>query len=234
MDVLRRANAVRNADPISLESLVEDAERLAKWCVVLLVAALVAEVPLAFDRFIPVVQRGGTVISSALVALTVFGELVFSQAATKAQGELLERSRKELAKAKMLLAGRRVDVPMATKLGEVLRDETPAAVMFTFWEGDHEARTFAGDLGVVFKQHGWEVLFRPCGYAGELAYGVRVPLEQHTPNTEVARSVRAALDRASIWYATDAPIPTREHIESSAHGPWAEVHIGPRWPADFG
>lgn len=91
----RLRNGVINASDGELEVAASACETWAKWCGAAVVLGLIIEVALAakhppFDSFVGI---WGSVIADRLVALGVFGELLFSAMGSKRHGELQRRSK---------------------------------------------------------------------------------------------------------------------------------------------
>jgi hypothetical protein len=92
-------NGVMNATNDELDAIVSSGERLAGWCALLIVAALVTEAILVFVSLSPLGVKIGTFVTDSLIAAGVFGELFFHKRSSHAQGELLRRSNAKLEDA---------------------------------------------------------------------------------------------------------------------------------------
>jgi hypothetical protein len=113
----RLRKGVINASEGDLEAAASSCETFAKWCGAAVVLGLIIEVALAakhppFDSFIGI---WGSVIADSLVALGVFGELLFSAIGSKCHGELQRRSKLMVAESNRLASEAQLEIARLRK-----------------------------------------------------------------------------------------------------------------------
>lgn len=252
----RLPNGIKSASPEDLDRSDGSFERwiIGSGLVVVLGLLIEAGVAVCHPGYDSDIERIGTTISDWMVALGVAGEVLFAILARRVQTELRDRSNTALAKAvreageaneraaeareraaklETLLDWRRVTPRIARLLGEVLVDEPTASVVFSYSYGDAEANRFAHELAVVFRHWGWKTYFQPSMYRGEPEYELRVPLYSNGLKEAVAKSVRAALNRANLPNRTTLPEVVMWDDKEPVSEPSCELHIGPRPPVEL-
>jgi len=158
-------NGVMNATKDELDAIVSSGERLAGWCALLIVAALVAEAILVFVSLSPLGVKIGAFVTNSLIAAGVFGELFFHKRSSHAQGELLRRSELKVAELNALAAQLRLDLEKERRVhaGRVVTPEvienlkTLKGVVpwITLIEGTStESSWFSHDLMMAFIEAG--------------------------------------------------------------------------------
>jgi hypothetical protein len=156
---LRRAKNVKNAPETERDALLEDAERLENWCVLLVFAgialeAVIAAAPLAANLS-PLLAGTGNALADAAVALGVLGELRFGNVAGAVLKIKLADANTELAELHVRLAPRRIsqqaEETMVTALQQFSGTEFRGAVM----PSGNDTRTLWIDIWRVLTKAGW-------------------------------------------------------------------------------
>lgn len=241
----RLPNGVVNANEGSLEKSVELLDKWVLFCGLLLIFGLISEVALAiihppYDSFAGI--WGGT-LSDALVTLGVGGELLFGHKASLRVQELTRRAKKMLGEAneranaaaleterlRAQFSWRRLSKSQIKLFSDALANKAPLSIHITYAGADPEANTFARDIATLFRSSGWKVGFTSASYAGEVAFGLRLPLYAQ-PDLEACALARAALSAASIEYSGSEPPRwfMGNGSGEEAVGPCAHLYVGPK------
>jgi hypothetical protein len=176
---------------------------------------LVLEVWLAFRFRSPdksFLEEWGPIIADTFVAGGVFIELYFGRKASNESAERVSQANERAAKAELeteklraQFSWRRLSAEQIRKFLDALADKARLSIHITYTGDDPEANTFAREIGALFKKSGWNVGFTSASYAGEVAFGVRLPLYA-PPNLDACAIARIALSAASIEYSgAEAP-----------------------------
>ena len=220
-----------------LESAGESCVRWEFWCGLgLVVSGLLGEFVIAcvhppYDSFW---DRWGGVVCDALIALGVVGEIYFSSLSHKYSGELTRRSNRRLADVIEATQWRVPTSAQRNAIAEALKASGPrASVQFTVLTGDTESMYFAKQIGIAFKDAGWQVGYSIESYRQEILSGIMLPTESVSWLDEmrvVNRRVRDAFIAAQVKFADGWP---SEPVQQTGGGeplftPIASVYVGPK------
>lgn len=234
--VLRRAKNIKNASDAERSALLEDAERLESWFAWLVLFAIVLEVVVWISPLCPLLFKVGNALSDAAVAIGILGEMRFGQVVGNilkiVLAEAVERAANaelETEKLRAQFSWRRLSAEQIEKFSAALADKPQLSIHITYVGDDPETNTFAREIGSLFKKSGWKVGFTSASYAGEVAFGLRLPLYA-PPNLDACGIARVALNAASIEY-TGAQPPKwfmGNGSGDSTPSPCAHLYVGPK------
>lgn len=178
-----------------------------------------------------------------VVALCCAGEYWSAHRSDAIQSELDRRTEEKVAaaneradaaaleteKLRAQFSWRRLSAEQIRKFLDALADKARLSIHITYVGDDPEANTFAREIGALFKKSGWRVGFTSASYAGEVAFGLRLPLYAQ-PNLDACGIARIALSAASIEYSgAEAPSWFMGNGSGdSATGPCAHLYVGPK------
>jgi uncharacterized small protein (DUF1192 family) len=166
-------NGVMNATNDELDGIVSSGERLAGWCALLIVAALVTEAILAFVSLSPLGTKIATFTANSLIAVGVFGELFFHKRSSHAQNESQRRSdlkvaelneraseaQAETERIKAAFADRRITSEQSRIVTETLRTrKIEGSVSVGYPANDREAMQYAFDIALMLRVAGIKVV----------------------------------------------------------------------------
>ena len=243
--VLRRAKNVKNATDAERSALLGDAERIETWCARLVLGAIVLEAVVWIAPLYPFLFKLGNFIADAAVAIGIYGEVRFGHVA----GDILKmrlaeavehaaNAELETEKLRAQFSWRRLSAEQISKFLDALADKARLSIHITYAGDDPEANTFAREIGALFKKSGWKVGFTSASYAGEVAFGLRLPLYA-PPNLDACGIARIALSAASIEFSgAEAPGWFMGNGSGdSVTSPCANLYVGPKpapSPESFG
>lgn len=173
----------------------------------------------------------------------MFGEILFGRLSKIAQDELLERTELRAAEAELRteqlrsqIAWRRLSPADIKAISETLSGFPKMSIKLAYPADDPEARTFAQDIGKVFKANGWRVgAVAGSSFSGEIVLGIRIP-RYPPPDLNACEVVRTAFSKAQIKF-TDGPVPFF-HMGAGAGenvtNPCADLYVGPKPTPVFG
>jgi hypothetical protein len=231
------SSAVERDGDEQLRESISANETLAEWGGVAVVFGLIVEVVLTavYRHGDSIAEAWGPVGADALIALGVAAEILFARKARSKTEVLQRRSDEKIAasnartaeaelrteKIRSELSWRRlssVEIATITKLLTV-----------EFVGADPECNSFAHDIGTVFSQCGWTVLFMAASYFGEVAFGIRAPLYA-APDAEACGIARTSLVNAGISLTGHLPPETSSAAGSGENvsSPCAHIYVGPK------
>jgi hypothetical protein len=232
-------------DEEALERKASDYETAAKLCGMLVVLGILIEawVALHFSDHKDNWQNLGPVFANLLVAAGVFGEIAFAGRRSKTEERLREISKSQLAAANQRVAEaelatetlraqfawRRLSPHQVQALSEFLTEQPKSSLSLQFTMNDPESLIFANAIGQIFALNGWRVGYRPSGFPGQVAFGIRAYLDPRNEIHDDCRIVQLALQKARILYV-DLPGPPASMQEDDGAVPYlsAEIYVGPK------
>ncbi len=228
------------------KELISANERYAELGAIAVLVGLLLEVALAFKfrTYKSYLEEWGPLVADALIALGVYIEIHFGRKASNESAERVSEandraSAAELAaeKLKAQFAWRRLSASAITLMSETLRNSERGELEITYFGSDPEATTFAHDVGLVFSQNGWTVNFVSGAYAGEVVFGLLIPMLRHADwdaargLQSATRVVQSATSKAGIEFKDEAPPqPFMSQDEPGARVtyPCAHMYVGPK------
>jgi hypothetical protein len=253
-----RKNGVINATDAELDGAQRFCEQVAIASTVLVFVGLVFEVLIAIKHpsFDSCLERWGSVIADALVAVGVLGELLPSMLVRGYNTEVKRRSDDKLSEANRRAgeaSERAADAELATEklkeatswrtltnmeteaISQALKASSPAAsVRFTLLANDPESLYFAGQIATAFENAEWNVGYRFESYSHEILSGILLPEPSVSWLDEIRvvnRRVREAFIAAELRFATGWPDVSSAYMTGGGEPlrtPFASVYVGPK------